>query len=253
MSPRPPDSKPEWDDEVSRAFLDLGRYCVPERELQLRLLTDLVPRRPGHQTLIELGCGEGLLAEVVLERFPAYRLLALDGSPAMLRAASTRLARFKGRVDYQRFSLADRAWRNPEAGALAILSSLVIHHLEGAEKRKLFEDLLAMLVPGGVLGIADLVQPRHPQGVHLAAEAWDEAVRQRALDIDGRLDAYHRFEDQQWNTFRYPDPDDLDHPSGVLEQLNWLEQVGFIAVDVHWMRAGQAIFSGWKPEAESVS
>lgn len=252
MSERKPDQEPEWTDKISQQFIEMGPYCVPDRELQQRLLTDLVPERPGRQMLIELGCGEGLLAEILLERFPAYQLLALDGSPDMLRAASARLARFKARAECQRFSLVDRTWRDPEAGALAILSSLVIHHLEGAEKLRLFQDLLTMLAPGGVLGIADLVQPAHPQGVQLAAEAWDEAVRQRALEIDGRLDAYRRFEDQQWNTFRYPDPEDIDHPSGVFEQLHWLEQAGFVAVDVHWMRAGQAIFSGWKPEAEPV-
>jgi tRNA (cmo5U34)-methyltransferase len=196
-----------------------------------------------------LGCGEGLLAESLLERFPDYRLLALDGSPAMLHAASERLAQFGDRAQCRLFSLADHTWRKPGSGALAILSSLVIHHLKGAEKLRLFQDLLPMLVPGGVLAIADLVQPAHPQGVGLAADAWDEAVRQRALEIDGCLDAFHRFETQQWNTFRYPDPDDLDHPSGLFEQLGWLEQAGYVCADVHWMRAGQAVFSGWKPAA----
>ncbi len=247
MPQQAPHPQPEWDDEVSQAFIQLGPYCIPNRELQLRLLTELVPEQPGPRALIELGCGDGLLAERLLERFPDYRLLALDGSPAMLHAAAQRLARFGDRAQCQLFSLADGVWRRPGAGALAILASLVIHHLEGAEKRRLFQDLLTMLAPGGVLAIADLVQPVHPQGVTLAADAWDEAVRQQALEIDGRLDAYHRFEDEQWNTFRYPDPDDIDHPSGLLEQLGWMEQAGFVAVDVHWMRAGQAIFSGWRP------
>jgi tRNA (cmo5U34)-methyltransferase len=249
MTERPPCQDPQWDDEVSQHFLELGAYCVPDRELQMRMLTDLVPERPGPQTLIELGCGEGFLAERLLERFPDYRLLALDGSPKMLQIASARLARFGNRARCLRFSLAERTWRTTAGDALAILSSLTLHHLTGLEKFELFHDLKAMLAPGGLLAIADLVQPAHPQGVRLAADAWDEAVRQRALKIDGRLDAYRRFEDQQWNTFRYPDPDDIDHPSGLFEQLRWLEQGGFTGIDVHWMRAGQAIFSGWKPEA----
>jgi tRNA (cmo5U34)-methyltransferase len=243
---------PEWNDEVSQQFIELGPYCIPERELQRRMLIALVPEREGPQRLLELGCGEGHLAEGLLDRFPGYRLLALDGSPAMLKIASGRLARFGDRAQCRLFSLADSTWRASDAGALAILSSLVIHHLEGEEKLALFRDLFTLLAPGGLLAIADLVQPAHPQGVRLAADAWDEAVRQQALAIDGRLDAFHRFEDQQWNTFRFPDPDDIDHPSGLFELLRWLEQAGFVAVDVHWMRAGQAIFSGWKPEVEPV-
>lgn len=244
-----PIREPEWDDGVTRHFLDLGRYCIPERELQTRLLIDLVPERPGPQLLIELGCGEGFLAEGLLQRFPEVNLLALDGSPAMLELAAERLARFGARAECRRFSLGERDWRTPGTGALAVVSSLVLHHLQGPEKRTLFEDIHSMLVPGGVLAIADLIQPAHAQGMTLAADAWDEAVRARALQFDGRLEAFQRFEDQQWNTFRYPDPEDIDQPSGLFEQLRWLEQAGYTAIDVHWMRAGQAIFSGWKPEA----
>jgi len=35
-----------------------------------------------------------------------------------------------------------------------------------------------------------------------------------------------------------------DQPSSITEQLRWLEQVGFQAVDVYWMQAGHVIFGG---------
>jgi tRNA (cmo5U34)-methyltransferase len=32
-----------------------------------------------------------------------------------------------------------------------------------------------------------------------------------------------------------------------MDQLEWLELAGFSCVDLFWMRAGHAIFGGWKP------
>jgi tRNA (cmo5U34)-methyltransferase len=40
----------------------------------------------------------------------------------------------------------------------------------------------------------------------------------------------------------------MDKPSGVFEQLRWLEQASFRAVDIYWMKAGHAIYGGQKNE-----
>jgi hypothetical protein len=44
--------------------------------------------------------------------------------------------------------------------------------------------------------------------------------------------------------YRYFDPDDIDRPSRLFDQLKWLERAGFVDVDVYWMQAGHAIFGG---------
>ena len=46
--------------------------------------------------------------------------------------------------------------------------------------------------------------------------------------------------------YRYFDPEDIDHPSRLFDQLKWLEQAGFADVDVYWMLAGHALFGGRK-------
>jgi tRNA (cmo5U34)-methyltransferase len=129
---------------------------------------------------------------------------------------------------------------------LAVVSSLAIHHLDGEQKRALYRDLYRLLNPGGVLIIADLIQPVHPSGVEVAALAWDEAVRQAALARDGHDAVFQMFQRDQWNIYRYPDP--MDQPSGVYEQLRWLEEAGFVDVDVFWLKAGHAIYGGRKAE-----
>ena len=48
-------------------------------------------------------------------------------------------------------------------------------------------------------------------------------------------------------SFWYLDPDDIDKPSPLFDHLQWLEDAGFVDVDVHWMLAGHALFSARKP------
>src|SRR5205814_2164447 len=132
------------------------------------------------------------------------------------------------RFQTQLFDLADSSWRAQPWPVHAVVCSLTIHHLDGAEKQQLFQDMARLLEPGGVLLIADVIAPASHAGIELAAKAWDAAVRKRALEIDGNLDTLTYFEREQWNMYRYyPDEGDMDKPSRLLDQLKWLEQAGF--------------------------
>lgn len=233
-----------WDEQSSRTFIDFGYYFVPEREFQILTLCALVPTQEKPFHVIELCCGEGLLAGALLERHPNCIVHGLDGSPEMLQHAVTRLAQYGERFTAERFDLSDRAWRNPAWSVHAVVSSLAIHHLDAQLKRELFHDIYQMLNADGVLIIADMIQPVTQSGVAFAAQSWDNLVRQQALEIDGNTRAFDCFQQEQWNHYQYPHP--IDKPSGLFEQLKWLEQVGFVDVDVFWMKAGHAIFGGRK-------
>ena len=82
-----------------------------------------------------------------------------------------------------------------------------------------------------------------------AAKAWDEAVRRKAEELDGNLAAFERFRDEKLNYYADPDAHPIDQPSPLFDQLTWLAAAGFEAVDVYWMKAGQAIYGGRKPVA----
>lgn len=237
------DLKPAWDEADSRGFIDLGRFFVPDREEQIETLLSLIPENPRH--VVELCCGEGLLAGAVLERFPNCTVQAFDGSAAMIEHARQALARHGGRFEARRFDLGDSSWREL-SGPDAVLSSLAVHHLDGDGKRALFRDMARALAPGGALLIADVVQPRTPAAAALAARAWDESVRRRSLELAGGLGPYETFRNDRWNLYADPEPDPMDQPSSVLDQLRWLEEAGLAGVDVFWMKAGHAIFGGFR-------
>ena len=237
-----------WQESDSQDFIDYGRYFVPQREYQLQIIGDLIPPpdKPAH--ILELSCGEGLLAELLLARFPIVMLHGYDLSPAMLHKAQARLASFGNRFVPRQFDLTATEWRTGEVRFHAVVSSLTVHHLDGPQKLRLFLDLHKMLLPGGVIVIADIIAPTRPLGTAVAAQAWDAAVKQRSQQLDGDEAAFAQFEKLRWNMFRYPeDPNtSIDKPSGLLDQLKWLEQAGFTAVDLHWAFAGHVIYSGVK-------
>jgi tRNA (cmo5U34)-methyltransferase len=211
----------------------------------MQAFADLIPPADGPLTIVELGCGEGLLAEVLLKRFPNATLHGLDGSSVMLEKAGDRLAHYGDRFLPHIFRLEDESWRRLPWNAGAVVSSLVIHHLDDAGKERLYADIFAMLAPGGVLLIADLIQPAGPLGQEVAAKAWDNVVGENVAAAgqgSAPLDFWRR---EGWNTFRYPD--EMDRPSRLFDQLHWLEQAGFVEVDVYWLRAGHALFGGRKP------
>lgn len=237
----------EWTEEASDDFIALGEYFVPDRKMQTDVVTSMMaPHNPAARfEVLDLCCGQGYLSEAILRTFPGATVVGLDGSRTMLRQAVQDLKPYGDRFRTELFDIGQSAWRRRENPPLAIVSSLAVHHLDGHQKRTLYRDLHDLLAPGGRMVIADIIDPVGPLGHELGRRMWDEAVRERSLRLAGDLSAYESFHEMKWSNFEYPDP--MDQPSPLPDQLDWLRDIGFVEVDVYWMRAGHAIFGGAKP------
>ena len=240
-------TKPQWKEEDSQNFIDYGKYFVPNRESQINCICGLIPCPSGPAHILDLCCGEGLLTQALLDRFPECQVHGLDGSPKMIARIKTTLAVYGKRFEAIQFDLPTKNWRRFPWPVHAVVSSLAIHHLDDTEKQSLFEDIVSLLTPGGSFIIADLIQPVTQLGKRFAAKAWDGIVRQNSLDLDGNLRVYDYFREIHWNLYSDPKPDPVDKPSPLFDQLKWLDQAGFTDIDVFWLKAGHAIFGGRKP------
>ena len=246
-------TKPQWEEDNSQDFIDYGKYFVPDREIQINCICNAIPPPSKPAYILDLCCGEGLLTRALLNKFPECRVYGLDGSPKMIAHVEMSLAAYGERFKTRQFDLAATDWREFTGPVHAVVSSLAIHHLDGPEKQALFKDIASLLMPGGSFIIADLIEPMNQFGKRLAAAAWNETVRQRSLDLDGDLKGYDHFRELGWNHYAQsePDPDSIDKPSSLFDQLKWLDGAGFVDVDVFWMKAGHAIFGGYKPDPKT--
>ena len=247
MSDTATNQETQWSEDDSAHFIDTGRYYVPERELQIQTICDLVPPADGECHIVELCSGEGLLSRALLAAFPESRLHAFDGSERMLASTRETTGAHADRLETHIFDLAATDWRTFPWSVQAVVSSLAVHHLDGDQKRVLYADMAQALAPGGALIIADLIEPQSELSRTVAAKAWDAEVERRALEIDGHRGALERFQADQWNLYSDPEPDPIDKPSAVFEHLSWLAEAGLEAVEVYWMKAGHMIYGGRKP------
>ena len=244
----PQDRPGVWTETDSRDFIDLAEIAVPAREEQTEALLALVPAETNDSfALIDICAGEGLLCERVLESYPNSRVLALDGSELMRAQAEARLAAFAGRAEVRAFDLDGVDWteRLPSPLRCAV-SSMALHHLEAERKRLLFRRLAERLPPGGALLIADIIAAPSDFARRSFAAQWTKLAQAQSLAATGSLEPYERALADGWRPTWDTEAEAGELPYRVFEQLKWLEEGGFGAVDCFWMRAGHAIYGGYR-------
>jgi tRNA (cmo5U34)-methyltransferase len=235
---------PVWSEQDSDTYRRLAPVVVPSRDHQLATFATLLPFEPTDAfEIVEVGTGEGLLSQTIAALFPRARITALDGSESMRTATTERLAEHGHRVQVDSMNLAAENWHSHLDGVDAVVSSLVIHHLDGRGKKRLFEAAGERTSARSAFVIADLVEPASPQALELFAASWDESTRLQAA-AEGQDELFDLFRSTEWNIYLIPNP--MDQPSRLADQLQWLKGAGFVVADCFRLEAGHAIYGGYK-------
>jgi len=135
----------------------LGRYrgggTGPRlyRRLRLRFggLAALARTLPQHGLVVDLGCGEGLLAHLLVQSGTEVRVLAVDHDPARaarVEASARGLPIDVACADFAAFPL-------PACDGIALVD--VLHYLDAAAQERLLDRAAAALGRGGVLLLRD--------------------------------------------------------------------------------------------------
>ena len=205
----------KWTEEGhARGYLAVAKE-IPHRAEGESALLDRLPQAASR--ILDLGCGDGRLLALALERFPPASGIAVDFSPAMLVRARRR---FSGnpRVSVHEHNL-DQAL--PDFGEFdAVISCFAIHHLTHERKRALYEEVFRVVKPGGVFCNLEHVSSPTPR-LHaqflatLGQDVESEDPSNKLLDIE--------------------------------TQLGWLGAIGFADVDCHWKWLELALLAGVRP------
>jgi tRNA (cmo5U34)-methyltransferase len=214
-APRPDDPPATtWSDpdRVDRYLARIGGLAP--RAAGEDVLVSVLPDSP--RSVLDLGCGDGRLAALVLEHRPTVeRVVAVDSSPAMLGRARDR---FDGnhRVHVREWSLDDPL---TTLGTFdVVVAGFSIHHVEDLRKRALFREVAEQLDGDGVFANLEVVASATPE------------LHRKFLDLIGRSD---------------DDPEDRLAP--VEAQLRWMRAAGLSQVDCLWRWRGFALLVGHAP------
>jgi len=240
----PVDGEAWRDADVASRFARDRAWVVPESRAQIDVLLHLLRQRtvpPG--TVVDLGCGDGVLLEVVLAACPEASGIALDYSAPMQEHARRRLAAFGARARVAEADLRDAEWGAALAAPVdVVVSGFAIHHLPDARKRALYAEIFDRLAPGGTFLNLEHVASATPRvaGWHDEAMIGFQAAGRRAAgepaDVEALRAAYRAR------------PDKADNRLAPVEiQCAWLREIGFADVDVFWKWFELALFGGSKP------
>jgi cyclopropane fatty-acyl-phospholipid synthase-like methyltransferase len=164
-------------------------------------------------SIVDVGSGDGAVAEALLARFARATLVTLAESESSRAVTAERIVRFGGRAKVRSFDIAALDWWDLMFGADLIVSAQAMHRLNDAKKQYLYKAAAERLSPRGALLIADRVQSQRP---HAAP------------------------------------PEPGAHTSALFHQLVWLRHAGFVAVDCFWLLNGAAVFGGFKQAEASA-
>jgi SAM-dependent methyltransferase len=147
--------------------LFMAEVATATKALPSIFIDFVLPQLPALRTkleagarLLDLGCGAGWALVQFAERFPGVRCTGVDIEPHSVTLAQN-LIRERGLQDRCEAQV-QGADQIGEPGAYEIVTSfLVIHEIEPALKRRVFEAVASALKPGGVFLIFDEAYPEN--------------------------------------------------------------------------------------------
>lgn len=231
---------------LTNTYLDGVRGAIPLAAEQIEILVRLAQAaRPTARAILDLGCGDGILAHALLDAYGGEGAAVLvDFSPPMLDAARARLAGYPAHfvaADY-----ADLHWQrllpappHPQRYDV-IVSGFSIHHQPDAIKHRLYRECYELLAPGGIFLNLEHVASTSRWGEEQFEAYFIDALhhyhapRGKSRD-DVATDFYHR-------------PDKLANLlTSVETQCDWLREIGFGHVDCFFKVFELALFGGIRP------
>jgi tRNA (cmo5U34)-methyltransferase len=175
----------------------------------------------------DLGAGNGVLDELVLDRYSRAQAVLIDGSEPMLAQARTRLERFGERAHYVTAELAESGWVATAGGPFdVVVAARAVHHAGSPDRiRQLFEEIFGVLAPGGVFINLDYVRFANPSFRQLGVWSGEDP------DASFQIATPH-----------------MELPASLENQLAWLREAGFAAVECVYREFQTVIVVGVRDE-----
>jgi tRNA (cmo5U34)-methyltransferase len=218
-------------------------YAAAQIDVMLRLLA--ATGRPVER-FIDLGCGDGILAQAIMAQYPNAQGTLVDFSEPMLAAARARLG--ETTCNFVQADFGTPGWVNAAAHLApldAVVSGFAIHHQPDDHKRRIYGEIFDLLAPGGIFVNVEHVSSPSP---------WVARVHDDLL-----IDALYRYHSASGPAVSRDEvasqyvhrPDKAANILAPLEtQCAWLRELGYQDVDCYFKSFELAVFGGRRPPVQ---
>lgn len=230
-----------WQDPtLVSQFLTGVRGGIPFASEQIHVALHVIDKACTRvKRVADLGCGDGILTQAILMRYPQAQVLAMDFSEPMLEQARHRLRSQSAHVEFRHADLQDSNWCQGLESFDAVISGYCIHHLPDERKRQLYSEIYHILKPKSCFLNIEHVASSSP---------WVEDLFNELL-VDS-LYQWHQQQDKQVSRaevaerYVYREDKVANILAPVEVQCQWLRDIGFQDVDCYFKIFELAVFGG---------
>ncbi|MBN1217913.1 MAG: class I SAM-dependent methyltransferase [Anaerolineae bacterium] len=243
---------------MARDYDEMAPYLVPQYNLlQESTIEYFNLEQLAQPVIVDLGAGSGIFLERILSRNKSALCYWVDSSPAFLDIAQQKLARYKNRVTFI-LSAMEAAWEQQMTHEPDFMFSMsAIHHLENEEKKELYQRCFELLAEKGWLVNIDEMKTIYDDAYYNSLLYWARHVDQsQSLILQDKRDLYFKWVDHfdRWKArnianFNQPKTKGDDLHEVFTLQMQWLQEIGFVNVDIFLKYHLWCMVGGQKPAA----
>ncbi len=235
--------------ELSETFSEGVRGAIPGANLQLEIIIKLISVwSPFPSTILDLGCGDGILGRMLLTKYPAASTVFADFSEPMLEKVRKKIGDSKMAMVKQ-IDFATPDWINAIKAQTPfdiIVSGFAIHHQPNDRKKALYTEIYNLLKEGGIFLNLDQVRSETSAISEIFDSFFLENIRCSLQNPDqnemmNQIEKAY-YEDKKENI---PAPVDI--------QCQWLRDIGFQEVDCFFKTFELGLFGGKKSSNKANS
>jgi len=180
--------------------------------------------------IIDLGCGTGTIAKRLADKFPNSKIVCLDIASKMIEIAKYKLQDHNN----TEFIVGDFSKIDFHEQFDVVVSSLALHHIQtDNEKKEFYQKIYSILTNSGQFINADVVLATTDYQQVINMSRWIDYMN-KSVPMEEILN--------KW----IPGHKTEDRPSKLMDQLNWLEEIGFKNIDVLWKYYNFSVYGGMK-------
>ncbi len=210
-------------DEYEKIMVKL----VPYYREQHQIIYDLLPEKDKRYRVLDLGCGNGILSELVFRKYPRSYVVGFDITESMLTAFKKKLFNHSGK-----YELVQGDYRSDSIGKGydIIIAGLTLHHLTWEEREQICHRLYSSLNAGGLFLARDIIIDEDPTVVQEQYSYWKKFMQSKGEDPE----------------YWYAKHLKKDHPMTLTDHYSWLRNAGFIQLACQWRLYNFAITTARK-------